>query len=94
MSQRKKVRVERNINIDYTNVSDVIKTLEGIQEEYGDVCIQTEADEDYGDYYPRVYFTTEREETDAELERRLASEERSKEYRREQFLRLKKEFEE
>lgn len=94
MSQRKTVRVEHQIDIDYENVSDVIKHLEGIREEYGEVFISVEVEEDYGSFYPKVYFVTTREETDAEMEKRLASEERIKEFRRNQYLELKKEFEE
>lgn len=90
MPQHKKVRVESEIEIDYENISDVIKNLESIRAEYGGVCLHLDSEEAY---YPRVYFVTEREETDYELERRLAAEERNKEYRREKFLRLKKEFE-
>lgn len=75
MSQRKTVHVDHQININ-ENVSDVIKHLEGIREEYGEVFISVEIEKEYGDYYPKVYFITTREETDAEMEKRLASEER------------------
>lgn len=94
MSQRKTVRVERKVHLDDTNISDAINLLENIRAEYGGVTIHVEAEEDYGTFYTKVYFVTTREETDAEMEKRLASEERIKEFRRNQYLELKKEFEE
>lgn len=84
-----------SLYLDFENIVDVIATLERYRAEYGDACRIQKRDYEYEDgFYYAVM--CESDETDAEMTRRIANEERWEAERlareRAEFERLKAKF--
>lgn len=84
-----------SLYLDYMNIVDVITTLERYRAEYGDACRIQKQDYEYDDGYYYVVMC-ERDETDAEMMKRIAQEEKWEAERlareRAEFERLKVKF--
>lgn len=94
---RKQVPVEHDIRYSLEGkFSDVIKRLQQYQKEHGDMTIDICVENDYGDHSVKAVFTTQRFETDSEMNARIAVEETRREWMekrdRVEFERLKARF--
>ncbi len=79
---------------DGMTVSHIRSLLNQAVEKYGEehICFELENEEEYGDYYARGYLCCQREETESEKQIRLNRDKQTLEWKRKQYLQLKKEL--
>lgn len=76
MTKRKKVKVREYASIDFdVPIVDLISQLQKLVDTYGE-SVATEEEYGYGETY--LYVVWERDETDAEMEKRLKAAEKAK----------------
>lgn len=92
---RKQISIEHDIrwNFDCKKFSEIIKECEYLMEKYGDQEVDISDFEEDGSPSCSIVFHTYRDETDAEVNKRLEYEQMHADHRRRQYEQLKKEFE-
>ncbi len=90
---KKKVSRSHQLSINYCRVETVIKELQTLPAHIRSGMLTVDPGDPRDGGYPEVYISYEEDETDAEEKKRLDSEQKALEYRRQQFETLKKEFE-
>ena len=92
--KKSQVRREIGLNLNGKTVTEAIELLELKGKSMPDnIWVEIKSYEEYGECYSKVSLVYYSEETDIELEKRLNEEKRIKDYRKNLYNQLKKEFE-
>ena len=76
INKMKKVKIEKSVNLSLSqgcSIEDAIKELEQLKEEYGNVIVEAQTEEDPYEHSCYVDFTVYIDETDEAFEKRKAS---------------------